>query len=483
VHVAPCSCPRAVAVSLAVLPASTLIELVASGDVSAADLVRLHLDRIERLNPQLNAFVQVRAEQALDEAARQDDAAARGVPRGPLGGLPVTVKSAIEVAGLRCESGSPTRQGRMAERDAVVVARLRQAGAIVLGTTNVAEMLMGYESENPVYGRTRNPWNLATTPGGSSGGEAAAIATGCSAGGIGSDGGGSIRVPAHFTGICGFKPTPGRWPATGHQPECLGPFSLIAAVGPMARTVADLQLFDDAASGWDAGDPMAVLTDGTRQKPAHLQAVFFEDDGVVPVTVDTRAAVRRAARAAADAGFTVEEFRPPALADAVAVWEEFFAETALVALHEEFDGAERKLPILRAYLQDSAIRDSASSAARLIDAWVARDRLRAAFQAQLGPHRVLVCPVAAVPAFGHGERAWEIGGRRVTYLEAMRYSQWFNALGAPAVVVPVGRSAGGLPVGVQVAGRPFDDALVLHVAAAIEQACGGYRPPPGLGEG
>ncbi|MEO8682126.1 MAG: amidase, partial [Vicinamibacterales bacterium] len=239
-------------------PATELVRLVKHGELSAADLVRAHLDRIAAVDPTLRAFVDVRADAALAEARRQDDRSARGEPRGLLGGLPVTVKSAIEVAGLRCEAGSPSRAGTIATGDATVVARLRAAGAIILGTTNVAEMLMAYESENPLHGRTLNPWDHARTPGGSSGGESAAIAAGCSAGGIGSDGGGSIRVPAHFTGICGLKPTPGRIPGTGHQPACLGPFSLIGVVGPMARTIGDLQMLDQVLAGWDNYDPMAV---------------------------------------------------------------------------------------------------------------------------------------------------------------------------------------------------------------------------------
>src|SRR5918993_4554647 len=238
-------------------PATETIRAVASGEMAAAEVVRAHLEQIDRLEPQLNAFVDDRREGALADARAQDQAAARGVARGPLGGLPVTVKSAIEVAGLRCETGSPSRKDIIAASDAVVVARMRAAGAIVLGTTNVAEMLMGYESDNPLHGRTSNPWGLDLTPGGSSGGESSAIAAGCSAGGIGSDGGGSIRVPAHFTGICGLKPTPGRIPGTGHQPPCLGPFCLIGVVGPMARTIPDVYELFKVIAGWEPGDPMA----------------------------------------------------------------------------------------------------------------------------------------------------------------------------------------------------------------------------------
>jgi Asp-tRNA(Asn)/Glu-tRNA(Gln) amidotransferase A subunit family amidase len=212
--------------------AQEIIELIASGQASAVETVTEHLAQIERLNPQLNAFVELRADRAVAEASALDEAAAAGQPRGALAGLPVSIKSAIEVDGLLCETGSPSRRGIRASTDAVCVARLKAAGAIVLGTTNVADMLMGYESDNPLYGRTVNPWDVARTPGGSSGGESAAIAACLSAGGIGSDGGGSVRVPAHFTGICALKPTPGRIPGTGHQPPCLGPFSLIGLAWP-----------------------------------------------------------------------------------------------------------------------------------------------------------------------------------------------------------------------------------------------------------
>jgi len=170
-------------------PATEIVSLIARGDASAVEVVQAHLDHIARLDPLLNAFVDLRADAALDEARAQDEAAARGEPRGPLGGLPVTIKSAIQVAGLRCETGISSRQCILAADDAAVVARVRRAGALVLGTTNVANMLMAYDTENPLHGRTANPWALDRTPGGSSGGEAAAIAAGCSAGGIGSDGG------------------------------------------------------------------------------------------------------------------------------------------------------------------------------------------------------------------------------------------------------------------------------------------------------
>jgi Asp-tRNA(Asn)/Glu-tRNA(Gln) amidotransferase A subunit family amidase len=465
-------------------PACEIVRLVEGGDLSAAEIVRAHIHQIGRLDPVLHAFVDLRADDALAEARSQDEMAARGVARGPLGGLPVTVKSAIDVQGLRCEAGSPSRLGVKAEKDATVVSRLRKAGAIVLGTTNVADMLMGYESVNPLHGRTVNPWDRDRTPGGSSGGESAAIASGCSAAGIGSDGGGSIRVPAHFTGICGLKPTPGRIPTTGHQPACYGPFSIIGVVGPMARTVGDLYAVFRAVAGWDAGDPLAAPVPVAPLEPqarSRIRLGFFEDDGRVPVTVETRAAVRAAARSAQDAGFVVEEFRPSKLDRARELWDIFFCEVALLVLKDLLKGAEVELPILKEYLRRRGRTPTSLASLTspdLTSAWIDRDILRARLLGEMETHRVLICPVASIPAFRHGERSWMIDGAEVSYLDAMSYTQWFNVLGNPAAVVPVGTSREGLPIGVQVVGRPFEEELVLSVAAAIERAGGGYRRPP-----
>src|SRR5215468_8631071 len=227
-------------------------------EITATELLEAHLAQIKRWNPRLNAFVCIDEERARVAAKAADEAVSAKRPLGPLHGIPVTIKSSIDVAGLRCEAGTRIRQGHVASADAPLVSRLKRAGAIVLGNTTVPEFLMAWETHSALYGRTNSPWNLERTPGGSSGGEAAAIAACCSAGGIGSDGGGSIRVPAHFSGICGLKPTPGRIPATGHFPSSVGPFALLGVVGPMARTVADLRLLFNVVSGPDNGDPNAA---------------------------------------------------------------------------------------------------------------------------------------------------------------------------------------------------------------------------------
>ena len=227
---------------LTFLSAASMAEQIRQKKLSPVELVEAHLARIEALNPKLNAFVRVDVEGARRQARAAEVEVGKRKELGPLHGVPLSIKSSMEVAGLPWEAGTKLRAGVLGERDAPLVARLRQAGAIILGVTNAPELLMAWETDNLLYGRTNNPWDITRTPGGSSGGEAAAIAAGMSAGGMGSDGGGSIRVPAHFSGICGLKPTPGRIPATGHFPESVGPFALLGVVGPMARNMGDLKV-------------------------------------------------------------------------------------------------------------------------------------------------------------------------------------------------------------------------------------------------
>src|SRR5258706_3517811 len=269
------------------LPAVAMAQLIREKKISPVELADAHLAKIERLNPKLNAFVDVDADRVRREARAAEAAVMNEDSLGPLHGLPISIKSSLDVAELRCEAGTRLRAGNVATQDAPLVARLRCAGAIVLGVTNTPELLMAWETDNILHGRTNNPWDLERTAGGSSGGEAAAIAAGMSAGGVGSDGGGSIRVPAHFCGICGLKPTPGRIPATGHYPASGGPFALIGVVGPMARTVADLEVLFEVMQGPDDGDtcaapvPLRWPSDGEIKK---LRIGYFEDDGRTPVT-------------------------------------------------------------------------------------------------------------------------------------------------------------------------------------------------------
>ena len=272
---------------LTLLPAVEQLALLRKEKISPLELAEEHIREIKRLNPQLNAIVNFTDQDAerIRSQARALMAASR--PRGPLHGLPMTIKSSIAIAGLPCEIGSLLRQGDVAEEDALVVSRLRQAGANILGTTNCPEFLMAYETDNRLHGRTNNPWNLDFTSGGSSGGESAAIAAGMSAAGLGSDSGGSVRTPAHFTGICALKPTPGRIPAVGHVPPCVGPFSILGAVGPMARTMEDVGLLFETLCNPDVTDPASPpvpLRPISRNELKQIPIGYFEDDDLVPVT-------------------------------------------------------------------------------------------------------------------------------------------------------------------------------------------------------
>src|SRR5215468_8491619 len=273
------ACPP---MDLAQLPAWQMATGIRNGNFSATELLEAHLRNIERWNSKLNAFVSVDQQRARLQAKEADEAVKTGRPLGPLHGVPITIKSSIDVAGLLCETGTKIRKGYIAASDAPLVSRLKAAGAIVLGNTTVPEFLMAWETHSALYGQTNSPWDLQRTPGGSSGGEAAAISAGCSAGGIGSDGGGSIRVPAHFSGICGLKPTPGRIPATGHCPESVGPFALIGVVGPMSRTMADLKVLFEVMQGPDDGDPSAAPVPvrwPANEEVRKLRVGYFEDDG------------------------------------------------------------------------------------------------------------------------------------------------------------------------------------------------------------
>jgi Asp-tRNA(Asn)/Glu-tRNA(Gln) amidotransferase A subunit family amidase len=450
-------------------------------EISPVELADAHLAKIERLNPKLNAFVQVEPERVRQRAQAAEAAVMSGQVLGPLNGVPISIKSSIEVAGMKCEAGTRLRAGFVAAHDAPLVQRLKHAGAVILGVSNTPEFLMAWETDNLLYGRTNSPWELNRTPGGSSGGESAAIASGMSAGGVGSDGGGSIRVPAHFSGICGLKPTPGRIPSTGHFPPSGGPFALLGVVGPMARTVADLKILFEVMQGPDDGDSCAApvpLLWPRDDELKRLRIGYFEDDGRTPVDPEIRKAVRTAAEALSRTGFQVEPFRPEGLEEARLLWKKFFVKTGGMLIGPMFAGREQDAgPMLKQFLEWSAAEPSLSGEA-VLDAWIRRDTLRASFLEQMRKYTILLCPPAAIPAFRHGERSWTIDGKTVEYLDAWSYTEWFNLLGNPAAVVPVSQSSEGLPIGVQIVGRPWEEEQVLSLAAALERELGAETRPP-----
>ncbi len=457
--------------SITALSASQTALLIRRKEISPVEVMEAYLSRIQEVEPKLNAFSSLVPEQALAEARRAEDAVMNADVL-PLSGIPISVKSSIEVKGLKCEAGSRLRRSHIAPADAPLVARLKKAGAIVLGNTSTPELLMAYHTENDLYGRTNNPWDLTRSPGGSSGGEAAAIAAGMSAAGVGSDGGGSIRVPANFCGICGLKPTPGRVPATGHYPASGGPFSLTGVVGPMARTVPDLRLLLTVMSGYDSGDPASSPTAfdaDYKCDPQTLRIGYYIDDGFSPPDPEVRDAVCAAAATLALAGFTVQPFRPDELDRARELWSNIFIDACSLLLRPMVKGREEDLsPGLRDFVAFSELRPKLTGN-RLLNTLVERDLLRQRVLAQMNQFPILLAPVCAIPAFKHEDGGWG-DSHAANYARTMSYCQHYNLLGNPAVAVPVGRTPDGLPLGVQIIGRPYREDEVLAVAEILHES-------------
>src|SRR5688572_4808802 len=415
--------------AIAGIPAWQMAAGIRDRRFSSQEVVDAHFRLIHRLQPSLRAFVCIDEEKARQQAKLADEALALGRPAGPLHGVPVTIKSSIDVAGLKCEAGTRLREGYTAPSDAPLVTRLKSAGAIVLGNTTVPEFLMAWETRSALYGTTNSPWDLERTPGGSSGGEAAAIAACCSAGGIGSDGGGSIRVPAHFSGICGLKPTPGRIPATGHFPSSVGPFSLLGVVGPMTRTVHDLRLMFDVIAGPDNGDPNAAPVPLRHPDKASLPGLrigYFKTDGRTPLPPKQPSPIRRPVRVLRDDGFTVEPFLPQGLDEALRLWRVLFVDGVSVLLRQGYKDRESEMYSIVREVLNYAAKDPPLTMDTLLYTQFGRDVVRSRFLDQMDRYPILLCPTSAGPAFRHGERSWNVEGKAVEYLNYFCYSQWFN---------------------------------------------------------
>jgi len=454
-----------------------MVSMVRDGAISPSELLDEHLRQIDARNPAVNAFVAVFAGQAREEARAREAQMIRGEPLGLLHGVPVTVKDSFDIAGVPTRSGSRFRPTVSAARDAVAVARLRAEGAIILGKTNTPDLLSSYESDNFLTGRTNNPWDLLRTPGGSSGGEAAAIAAFCSPGGIATDGGGSIRIPAHFCGIAGLKPTPGRIPTTGHFPSMGYPGGLTSVVGPMARDATDLRLLFSVLTGYDADDPFSTPVplhhpDLTGQPPLHIGV--WEQFYDVPVDTEIRDAVRRAAALLHGPCFEVSEFAPQGLNRAPNLWAFLFSQWPSIITRALVEGREYDAHWT---LLESLPKGDPPSAEQVILNLGARDRMRAALLRQMEEVPVLVMPVSSIPAFHHRERRWQVDGREIGIFQAMMPAVLANVLGLPSVTIPMGVTAAGLPIGIQLLGRPFEDELLLEIAIRLEESRGPFVGP------
>jgi amidase len=437
-----------------------------------------YLRRIERLNPHLNAVVTL-APDALERAREVEDAIMRGEAAGALAGVPVTVKETIDVRGLRSTAGSRVRAGHVPEEDALSVARLRDAGAVVIGKTNCPEFALDYTSENAVFGRTNNPYGLARTPGGSSGGCAAAVAACMTAASLGSDLAGSIRIPAHFCGVAGLKPTARRVPGDGHAPPLAGLHSLGASLGPLARGVEDLRLLFGVLAG-EVGASAASVGEGTAaERLKGVRVAWYADAGAVPVSSETRAALGDAVRALESARLNVVEEIPPGVESATELWLSLFEYATQRFVRAAYQGREDEAGRAARVILERAGRWGEPSLEQLLGAWDERDRARAKLLRWMEHTPLFVAPVGAVPAFLHEEFGRvEVEGRSVPTFRAFSHAHAANVYDLPAVAVPAGRTTSGLPVGVQVVGRPFEESRVLDAARVIEQALGGWLPPP-----
>ncbi|HKR14028.1 MAG TPA: amidase [Pyrinomonadaceae bacterium] len=436
-----------------------LAERIKRRKISPVEAAAEYLRRISELNPALNAIVTV-APDVLERARAAEAAVMRGDELGALHGVPLTIKDTIETAGLRTTSGSMIRAEYIPTTDATAVARLKAAGAIVLAKSNAAEMAMDYNADNPVFGRTNHPQDPALTPGGSSGGEAAAIATGMSPGGLGSDLAGSVRIPAHFCGIAALKATTGRVPGDGQFPPSTGPYALGAVIGPMARKVGDLRLLFGALAE-------EVVSD-TDLKGCRF--AWYRDDGVVPVTDETASAVANAASALTDAGLIGEERLPPHVERGNELWLKLFSRASVVQLRQVYAGREREGGPFVSWRLQTAGDVPPPSLDQYIADWMERDRLREELLRWLETTPIVVAPVGATPALKHDTLKVTVRGQAMGTFRAFSYAQTFNVFDLPVVTVPAGRSPEGLPIGVQIVGRPNAEAMVLTAAEIVEQA-------------
>jgi aspartyl-tRNA(Asn)/glutamyl-tRNA(Gln) amidotransferase subunit A len=449
--------------------ATKLAELIRTREISPVEVIKAHLDRIDAVNPKVNAIVTI-ADRALESAKEAEAAVLRGDELGPLHGVPFTVKDSIDTAKVLTQRGSPIFRGRTPETDATSVARMKKAGGILLAKTNLPEFSYGVESDNLLTGRTNNPWNLDLTPGGSSGGESAAIAAGMSPLGLGTDLAISLRGPAAHTGIVSLKATHGRVPMTGIWPREPRRFW---HVGPMARSIRDLSLAFSQLAGPDGQDgysssavPFDSGIGSSNKRP--LRVGWLVEPGFGPIDRETAATVQAASAALKDFGHTVESVRIPALERdfALDVWSRQhvlemkpgFVETTAGRSEDEIGDMARFM----LSLPDTPATD-------YIDAAQAVERLKDGYAEYFQKYDVLLTPVLPTPSFKHGQAELLINGQTVNVMGIMSATTPLSVTGLPGVSMRFGTSHDGMPIGVQIVGSWQNESTILHVASLLEQ--------------
>lgn len=479
--------------------ASQLAASIRRREISVAQLADQYLQRIHRFNPALNAVVTCDPYLVRETAALMDRRLAAGETPGPLFGVPITIKDSFATAGMRTTSSHPPLKEHVPERDATAVARLRQAGALILGKTNLPELAGDPQCWSPVFGRANNPWDPECTPGGSTGGGAAALAAGLSALDLGSDIGGSIRLPAHFCGVYGLKPSENRVPRTGHIPDLPGQRRLVrhaCVYGPLARSIDDLRLVLGLIAGPDGEDcelPPLLPTPpaSVPLRPEQLRIAVWEDFGV-PLTADVRQTLHAAEARLRQAGCTVERVAPAGF-DPLPAWQAY----GVLVGGEAGQGlpwlARKLLPLGRPFLDKRDHIGRAFLRGLQFDlrnhswALAQRDALLCSLESLLGDYDAWLVPVSSTPAFAHVPVSPNrpppllmVDDEPLPYfMTTIAITALFSLLGVPVVSLPAGHSAGGLPIGLQLVGRKWQDEKLLDVAAAVDQALPGFVAPPG----
>jgi len=445
-----------------------LAAAIRAGHVSATEVLEAHLAQIATHNPALNAIITMDAGQACKRAHEADESLARGEVWGPLHGVPFTLKDAHATAGMRTTTGFPPLADYVPQEDSTVTARLKAAGGILMGKTNVAMMLADYQSNNPIFGRTNNPWNIERTPGGSSGGAAAALAAGMTPFDIGTDLSSSIRIPAHFCGLFGLKPTEQRVPLTGLIPGLPGPrpVRIMSCIGPMARTVEDLALLYAIIAGPDGRDTevQPVPVDEVPElELKQLRIAFAPTFPGFPVAADIRDAVEELARQLSPLCEVVEEAALPQL-----------------DFNQEGASAGALIGMMTGAFQPGE-QERPATLAQYLEALHRRDQSIIAWEQFFDEWDVLLCPPSMVTAFPHCEPGTplNVDGQKVVYWMVSAHGTLFNYTGHPAVVLPYKLDRDGLPIGVQMVGKRWDESRLLAMARALSEVTDAFQRPPG----
>jgi amidase len=449
-----------------------MAEMIRCRKVSAVELMTAHLKRIDEINPSLNAVAARLDETALVAARAADQRLADGLPCGPLNGVPFSVKDSIDVAGVRTTAGTLGRSNALpAAKNATLVERFCQAGGIPIAKTNLPDLLFSFESDNLIFGRSNNPYDVTRTPGGSSGGEAALIAACGSPLGLGSDAAGSVRVPAAFCGIASIKPTSGRLPRTGHVPAAGGWLEALWQIGPMARFTEDLLLAMQLLAREDDADftsPPAALLDPNDLGKTRI--AFFVDNGFASCQPEVKAAVERCAHFFAELGMPVERWTPPGVADAYELELALLGADGADGIDEYLSaaGSHQRHPLLNGFLDH--VRPHRMTTTQFAKRWQQWDEYRANLRAFFQRFDAILCPVYTQTALQHGESQLEENFRGFSYTMA------WNVAGAPAATVRCGNYEG-LPINVQIVTRPWRDMLALELCRTVERQFGGWKKP------